>query len=129
MIWSFYTSGRSGGFEGHDADEIQEPLAALILAVFLDIFLDEIEFAFHYVIKALAAHVVDVRCEHSSLESLEFEAILGQRGNLWNGRREVWGVRVFLQALVIFPRLTEHKHLWRRCALEQAVAFATFVLQ
>lgn len=49
-----------GDFEGHDADEIQEPLAVLILAVFLDIFLDEIEFAFHYVIKAFAAHVVDV---------------------------------------------------------------------
>lgn len=121
--------GRGGDFEGLDADEIQEPLAVLILAVFLDIFLDEIEFAFHYVIKAFATHVVDVRCEHLSLESLEFEAILGQGANPWNGRREVWGVGVFLQALIIFPRLTEHKHLWRRCALEQAVAFAAFVLQ
>lgn len=81
--------GGRGDFAGHNTDEIQEPLVVQILAVFFNIFFNEIEFAFHHVVKAFTTHVFDVRCEHLSLEPLEFEAILGQRANLWNSRREV----------------------------------------
>ncbi len=52
-----------GDFEGHGADEIQESLAVWILAVFFNMFLYEIEFAFHHVVKSFAAYVLDVRCQ------------------------------------------------------------------